>query len=158
MGRNKLPDSVKKMRGSDQPCRMSGDSAFSLATEIVVPTYLTADAKKAFKSVAQRLMANRLLSDLDYEAVELYAINYARCVKAEKMIKQQGEVVLIKDEDGNLIKQEENVWLKVQRESIKVINNVGAQFGFSPISRVKLAALLKEKEVEKDDFSDFEEL
>ena len=74
------------------------------------------------------------------------------------MLKEQGEVVLIKDEEGNLLKQEENVWFKIQKDSIKVINAIGGQFGFSPISRVKLVALLKNKEAEKDEFADFEEL
>lgn len=158
MGRNKLPDNVKVMRGTAQPCRLTGDQNFELATAYTVPSYLDKEAKKVFKSIAERMLMNKLLSTLDFEQLEIYAINYARCVKAEKMIKEEGEVVLIKDEDGNLLRQEENVWIKIQKDAIKIVNTIGGQFGMSPVSRVKLASLLKGKKEQKDDFSDFEEI
>ena len=158
MGRNKLPDNVKVMRGTAQPCRLTGGQNFELATGYTIPAHLDKDAKKVFKSIAERMLMNRLLSTLDFEQLEIYAINYARCVKAEKMIKMEGEVVLIKDEDGNLLRQEENVWLKIQKDAIKVINAIGGQFGMSPVSRVKLASLLKAEKEQKDDFSEYDEL
>lgn len=153
-----MPDNVKVMRGTAQPCRLTGDHNFELATAYTVPAYLDKDAKKVFKSIAERMLMNRLLSTLDFEQLEIYAINYARCVKAEKMIREEGEVVLIKDEDGNLLRQEENVWIKIQKDAIKIINTIGGQFGMSPVSRVKLASLLKTEKEQKDDFSDFEEV
>ena len=158
MGRHKLPDNVKVMRGTAQPCRLSGDQNFDLATGFTVPSHLDKNAKKIFKSIAERMLMNRLLSVMDFEQLEIYAINYARCIKAEKMIKEEGEVVVIKDKDGNILRQEENVWLKVQKDAIKVINAIGGQFGMSPVSRVKLVSLLKQEKEQKDDFSDFDEI
>lgn len=158
MGRHKLPDNVKIARGTAQPCRMTGDEQFDLAGSFTVPAHLDKDAKKIYKSVAERMMMQRLLSVLDFEQLELYAISYARCLKAERMIRKEGEVVLIKDEDGNLLRQEENVWIKIQKDSMKMINTIGTQFGMSPMSRVKLASLLKTDKKQKDDFSEFEEL
>lgn len=158
MGRTKLPDNVKMMRGTDQPCRMNGDESFSLAQSYEIPAYLDPSAKKIYTSMAERLIAQRLLTIMDFEQLSAYAINYARCIKAEKMIKKEGEVILIKDEDGNYLRQERNVWLKIQDDCIKAMNTIGTQFGFTPLSRVKLAALLKTDNKNTDDFSDFEEL
>lgn len=154
-----MPDSVKKARGTDQPCRMSGDEVFELVSQdCKAPAYLDKEAKKIFKALSERLIMQRLLSPLDLEQLAIYSLNYSRILKAEKMIREEGEVVLIKDEDGNLLRQEENVWLKVQKDAMKMTNMIGTQFGFSPLSRVKLASLVKSDGAQKDDFSDFEEV
>ena len=62
-GRKKIPDSLKTLRGTDQPCRMSNSVAIPPTTAVVAlpRTGLKGTAKKIFAVVATELIHKGLL-------------------------------------------------------------------------------------------------
>ena len=73
-GRKKLPDSIKSLRGTDQPCRMTDKPAVQGATVIKLPKVgLKGTAKKVFAVVATELMHNNLLDVYGVDMVVAYA-------------------------------------------------------------------------------------
>ena len=73
-GRKKLPDNIKALRGTDQPCRMTDKPAVQGATVIKLPKVgLKGTAKKVFAVVATELMHNNLLDVYGVDMVVAYA-------------------------------------------------------------------------------------
>ena len=73
-GRKKLRDSIKALRGTDQPCRMTDKPAVQGATVIKLPKVgLKGTAKKVFAVVATELMHNNLLDVYGVDMVVAYA-------------------------------------------------------------------------------------
>ena len=73
-GRKKLPDSIKALRGTDQPCRTSNAPAVQTSTVIKLPKVgLKGTAKKVFAVVATELMHNNLLDVYGVDMVVAYA-------------------------------------------------------------------------------------
>ena len=60
-----------------------------------------------------------------------------------------------KDEDGNLCKVSVNPLVKVLKDTVNTANMIGSQFGWSPLSRMRLRSMVAE-EKKKDDFSEFD--
>ena len=73
-GRKKLPDNIKALRGTDQPCRMENKVAtLPTQTLITLPkSGLTGTAKKIFAIVATELIYNNILDRLGVDLVIAY--------------------------------------------------------------------------------------
>ena len=154
MGRPKIPDSLKVIRGTDQPVRMSGESDVPVLEKVKAPTFLTGDAKKIFEGVAARLCACRILTEFDIEQLAMYAINMGRALEAEKKMKKEGAVIKVQTKMGSM--QLVSPWFKVQKDSISAASAIAQQFGLTPVSRMRIAQMLQPKKEEEDPFSEFE--
>ena len=73
-GRKKIPDELKSLRGTDQPCRMAGNAAPAGMAVVSLPrSGLKGTAKKVFEVVATELIHNRLLDLVGVDLVAAYA-------------------------------------------------------------------------------------
>lgn len=154
MGRNRLPDAVKVARGTDQPCRMSGDAGVSVLDSVKAPTFLTGDAKKIFEQTAQQLCNCRVLTALDVEQLSMYALNVGRAIEAEKAIRKQGAVIKIVTRYDSI--PTVNPWVKIQKDAISISSAIAAQYGLTPVSRMRIAQMVAPEKKEKDPFEEFD--
>lgn len=158
MGRSKLPAAVKSIRGTSRKNRPQDDHVFDATTivsleEVNVPSHLNAEAKKVYKEVVAQLFAMKMLQPIDTTALCIYANAIATIAKMQKALDKEGYVTYIKDEDGNITGVTVNPMQKVLKDAINVATTIGAQFGWSPAARIKLASMLSKDGEEKDDFA-----
>lgn len=160
MGRSKLPAKVKELRGTKRKDRPQDDGDWS-ATAVVslesvnAPKGMSSEAKKIYKERVQMLFAMKLLQPVDVDALTLYSNAMATALKVQKALDEEGYTIVEKDEDGNVCRVVPNPLTKVLKEAITTVNMFGSQFGFSPLSRMKLKAMAN-PEKEKDNFSEFD--
>lgn len=158
MGRSKLPAQVKSIRGTTRKDRDKGKE-LSPATvvmspeDVKVPTHLNADAKKVYKDMVSQLVAMKMLQPIDTTALCIYANAIVTIAKMQQELDKEGYVTYIKDEDGNITGVSVNPMQKVMKDAINIANTIGSQFGWSPVARMKLVAMLSQKGEEKDDFA-----
>jgi len=76
----------------------------------------------------------------------MYCVIYVRWLKAEKMVRDKGEI--IKTAAGNII---QNPYLSIANRALDQLNKLGAEFGMTPSSRsrVKVEAPDAEHELEQ---------
>lgn len=73
-GRKKIPDELKSLRGTDQPCRMTGDAIPAGTAVAALPrSGLKGTAKKVFEVVATELIYKCLLDVVGVDLVVAYA-------------------------------------------------------------------------------------
>ena len=129
MGRKALPDEVKAMRGTLKKCRAvkktSGAEAAGVCrpvTKAAAPAWLSPDARKLFDKTAKMLISWRVLTKLDIS------------LKAYEVLRNgAGFFYEVETKSGTTFTMHPAA--KMFKDSLDVINKVGAQFGLSPVSR-----------------------
>jgi P27 family predicted phage terminase small subunit len=161
MGRNKIPDEVKKRRGTLQPCRASKSSLPATGDfELKPPAWLTKPEKKAFKVAAGILSAWGILTPADEGILTMYVSALARWQDAEDHLRTEGVIVDVPHvtKSGMVINiKGENIWYKISLDQVAVLAKLQQQLGFSPNARAKILSMISKGEEEKDDFSEFEQ-
>ena len=144
-GRKSLPNQVKKLRGTDQPCRMKPaieGNLISEITEIVdLKNFKVLQSKRAkdlFLQKANQLIKLKVLTDMDVEQLVVYAGSLDMLFTCMREIKRKGTFIEIyaEDKEGNpyLKGISPNPNIKLYREMIEITNRIGSDFGFSPVS------------------------
>lgn len=118
---------------------------------------MSAEAKKVYKEVVSQLVSMKMLQPIDSTALCIYANSIATIMKMQKELDKDGYCVYIKDEDGNITGTSVNPMHKVMKDAINVANTIGSQFGWSPVSRIRLAAMELGPQEKKNDFADYTE-
>ena len=143
MARYKLPDEVKILRGTAQPCRMSGKvQALCPATPEFLETYnnplLTTDfAKQFFINKCNYLLKLGMLDITYLDDLATLAVYVDERNAAIESIKQV-QFTPMRNEEGNIIGYIPNPNIKYARELTMMINEINAKFGFTPVDRLKL--------------------
>ena len=148
---------MKKARGTLQPCRARGDEQIATVSNVPAPAWLPAKAKKIFLEKAEMLSCLGVLTALDVDQLALYANARYEVEEAIKIINKEGRFNSVYDDEGRVIATVANPYIKHMNDQLKVLLQIGSNFGFSPASRSSITKEMKQKE-QKDDFSDFEEI
>ncbi len=87
-----------------------------------------------------------LVTIIDKDALAMYCVIFIRWLKAEKMVREKGEI--IKTAAGNII---QNPYLSIANRALEQLGKLSAEFGMTPSSRsrVKVEALDAEQELER---------
>jgi P27 family predicted phage terminase small subunit len=93
------------------------------------------EEKKKWKAIVSELYAVGLITTLDVDALAMYCVVFVRWVKAEKMVREKGEI--IKTAAGNII---QNPYLSIANRALEQLNKLGAEFGMTPSSRSRVKA------------------
>lgn len=160
-GRKRVPDEIKKLKGTAQKCRLAKTPATNNAMGVMIappkpPTWLDKQARKIFATKAAQLALIGVVTPFDVELLSAYAAAMSLVVQASAEIQTDGILITIATKTGTTTIA--NPAIKIMNDNIKVINQIGAQFGFSPSSRASIIALTARKETKKDDFDEFEEI
>jgi len=141
-GRKKIPDSLKTLKGTDQPSRLYGEGiGFGLVMSVSAPEHLNEKANLIFSEVSEMLINQRLLTEADIHLLSVYCISLARYYECENNLETEN----MYDEKGNI-----NPNIKIQKQLFEQINKIGAQFGMSPTTRIISKAM-----EQKDEFMKF---
>lgn len=155
-GRKKLPDELKSLRGTDQPCRMSGDAASTGTVVVSLPrSGLKGTAKKVFEIVATELLHKCLLDAVGVDLVVAYAREIGLYHDAMREAEKEGYILEIETKFGTT--KIVNPKRKVAESALANAKSLAAEFGLTPASRSRVAALLSDN-TPKDDFAEFEEI
>lgn len=151
MGRPKLPDQVKAKRGTLRPCRAQGAIATGVSLlEVKAPAHLKGEAKKIYELKVRQCFAMGILADIDADALALYAWEYAELIALQRRLKSEDYVIEEATKNGTTIKI--NPLAKIVQAKLATVNAIGSQFGWSPLTRMRLQSIVKEEE-KKDDFN-----
>jgi len=99
------------------------------------PEHLSDAEKEKWKSVVRELHPLGLVTTIDKDALAMYCTIYVRWVKAERMVRDKGEI--IKTAAGNII---QNPYLSIANRALDQLNKLGAEFGMTPSSRSRVKA------------------
>ena len=156
-GRKKLPDNIKALRGTDQPCRMENKVAtIHTQTLITLPkSGLKGTAKKIFAIVATELIYNSILDKVGVDLVIAYCREMALYHDMMKELEQEGYTVKVETKTGYIMQV--NPKRKIAEGALSAAKALAAEFGMTPSSRSRVAALLSGN-APKHDFADFEDV
>lgn len=155
-GRKKLPDTLKSLRGTDQPCRMAGDAAPAGTAVVSLPrSGLKGTAKKLFEVVATELIHNRLLDVVGVDLVVAYAREMGLYHDMMRETEKEGYTIEVETKSGTTTVV--NPKRKVAESALANAKALAAEFGLTPVSRNRVAALMSGN-APKDDFAEFEEI
>ena len=155
-GRKKLPNVIKTLRGTDQPCRMEQQlPAAPSQTIISIPKVsLKGTAKKVFVVVATELIHKNLLDVVGIDLVVAYCREMALYHEMMKDLEKEGYTVKVETKTGFITQI--NPKRKIAEGALSAAKALASEFGMTPSSRNRVAALLA-ADTPKDDFADFEE-
>lgn len=144
------------MRGTDQPCRMESGKTPTVTSVVSLPrSGLKGTAKKVFEVVATELIHNRLL-DLDgVDLVVAYAREMGLYHDMMRAVEKEGYTIEVATKSGTTTVV--NPKRKVAESALANAKSLASEFGLTPSSRHRVAALLSD-DVPKDDFAEFEEV
>ena len=155
-GRKKLPDELKSLRGTNQPCRMAGSDVPGATAVVTLPrSGLKGTAKKVFEVVAMELIHNRLLDMVGIDLVVAYAREIGLYHDLMRELEKKGYTIDVETKFGTMTVI--NPKRKVAESALMNAKPLATEFGLTPASRSRVAALLSD-EGPKDDFAEFEEL
>ena len=154
MGRTPLPSKVKALRATTRKCREVTDDTpvVTSLVDVKAPAHLTGEAKKVYTRLVSQLFNMGYLAEIDVDALSLYAFEYSELIKLQRQLQAEGYIV--EEVTKNGVTQKEHPLHKVVMKKLAAVNALGSQFGWSPVSRVRLHAIAGGKE-EKNDFEDF---
>lgn len=164
-GRKALPDEMKLLRGTAKKSRMQKAGTggnFEIVTK--VPTSgLKGVAKKIYEDAAGQLVACGVLDVVGLPML----VSYAREMGLYYTLMQEMEKAKPEDNNGFVIEEftkfgstmKVNPKRKIAQNALVNAKSLASEFGFTPASRSKIAAMLSgvSKNTE-DEFSEFEEL
>lgn len=134
-GRKPTPTSVLRMRGSKWANRGDEPQAPMADGLSDPPDWFDETACAKWTELVPILTAMRVLTVADLDYVRSYCAAYARWVKAERKLKEGGEVVVHSNGVEGI-----SHWLKVSQAALERMDKSGAELGLSPVARSRIKA------------------
>lgn len=151
-GRKPLPTEIKKLRGTDQPCRILDDEmAPPPISNIPAPPDGMRDiAKSEWYRIVGELSSLKILSNLDLALIEIYCNEYCVYLEMEQTLQKNGRVIFYKDKDGHLLRAQAAPHQRIADRAVEKMLKIAAEFGFTPSARTRISAGLAALKDEED--------
>lgn len=153
-GRKKLPNEVKALRGTDQPCRMTEQAEANSITALP-RSGLKGTAKKIFELVGTELIHKNLLELVSLDLVVAYSREMGLYHDMMREVEKEGTTIEVETKNGTTTII--NPKRKVAESALANAKAIAVEFGFTPASRNRVSGLLN-ADTPKDDFAEFEEV
>lgn len=153
-GRKKLPNEVKALRGTDQPCRMTEQAGVNSITALP-RSGLKGTAKKIFELVGTELIHKNLLELVSLDLVVAYSREMGLYHDMMREVEKEGTTIEVETKNGTTTII--NPKRKVAESALANAKAIAVEFGFTPASRSRVSGLLN-TDAPKDDFAEFEEV
>jgi P27 family predicted phage terminase small subunit len=155
-GRKPLPDEVKELRGTLEERRARGKTPGIPIQELhkVVSVrgirVLQSDrSKQIFKQKCNQLIGLKLLTEIDYDNISIYANNLDKLYLLMKDLKEEGDTITLYKVIHKLNGETEQIPLKcvmnpkwkIYFSLIATIDKIGSNYGFSPVSRLRFGTI-----------------
>ncbi len=155
-GRKKTSNAIKSLRGTDQPCRMASAGPKLDKVTVLPRSGLKGSAKKVFELVAAELICKGILEIVGLDLVIAYARETALYHDLMREMEKDDSLtveVFTKSGPMTII----NPKRKLAESALSNAKSLAAEFGLTPASRSRVAAMLS-GDAPKDDFAEFEEV
>lgn len=153
-GRPPKPTAIKIMEGNRGHRPLNDNEPICIRGEIIKPDFLDELAGKAWDSMVDNMQKMNLLSLADLDAMSMYCTLFSRWLQAERVIREQGMVFDIMDNQGNFKYSQQRPEVGIANQCIKQMTLLASQFGMTPASRSKLMVLAADKDKDTRDFED----
>lgn len=117
------------------------------SNNLVAPDHLSLEAKAEWDRLVALFADLKLLTNVDADALAMYADTYARWAEATRRLAKEGMIVYT--ENGFPI---QSPYLSIVNQTMKVMQKFLAEFGMTPASRTRLQV---PEEPEDDPFETF---
>jgi P27 family predicted phage terminase small subunit len=134
-GRKPKPTAVKLLEGNPGKRALNYAEPKPRVVMPRAPEHLSNEEKAKWKSTVKELHPLGLITTIDQDALAMYCVIFVRWLKAEKMVREKGEI--IKTAAGNII---QNPYLSIANRALDQLNKLGAEFGMTPSSRSRVKA------------------
>ena len=141
-GRKPKPTHLKVVNGSaaKHPDRVNKDEPKAPADAPKMPDYLDAMAKRAFTRKCEQLRRLGILSSVDADLIENYAVTYSQYRRLLVVIKQTGGLTIVKREKKEVVEVKRNpAAIDLHRCRAELLK-MDAEMGLTPSSRTRVHA------------------
>ncbi len=138
-GRPRVPDALKRLRGTLQPCRMNPNAPQPELEIPDCPKHLSDDARAEWDEIAPQLHKLGLLSLIDKSALASYCDSYGRWVQACRRINRDGLIVTEIGSTGQETKKA-NPAIKIAQTEKVLMRQLLIEFGMTPAARSRVDA------------------
>mgnify|MGYP006921307385 CR=1 FL=1 len=145
-GRKPKPTALKLLAGNPGKRAINRTEPKPRVVMPKPPEHLSDDEKEKWKLTVRELHPLGLVTNIDKDHLAMYCTIYVRWVKAEKMVRDKGEI--IKTAAGNII---QNPYLSIANRALDQLNKLGAEFGMTPSSRSRVKTDLPTQESELEE-------
>ena len=153
-GRKKTSDASKRLRGTDQPCRMDGELVpMAPATTLPKAKGLKGTAKKLYQLVGTELASKGLIDAVNIDLLVAYCREMALYQDMMKDQETEGYTIEVPTKTGSITQV--NPKRKIAENALVAAKTLASEFGLSPASRARVAAMIAGIQ-KKDDFADYE--
>ncbi len=141
-GRPPKPTALKRMAGTDQPCRINENEmqVSQLANIPDAPMLLNDYGQREFEIVCAELHSKRMLHLVDLSLVTAYANEMGLYVEMEQKLKQVGRIDEFYNEDGALTKRQAKPEQRIANDALAKALKIACQFGLTPSARTRINA------------------
>lgn len=149
MGRNRLPDKIKKLRGTDQPCRMNKVD-LGIITKLPKPKKeWSKTIRDIYKSLGTSLVASKILTATNLPMFVSYCIEIGVYLEsADKYCSVESRVEL-SDTGRSLV----SGYAYAQKMALQNARELGREFGFTSATIEKIRN--NNNKNDNDGFSNF---
>ena len=142
-GRKKTSDASKRLRGTDQPCRMDGvDFPAVIAPASELPKVkLKGTAKKVYAVVGTEFLNKGLLDVVNIDLLTSYCQEMALCQDMMRDLEKEGYTVMVATKSGTATQI--NPKRKIAENALIAAKTLAAEFGISPASRARVAVMIR---------------
>lgn len=166
-GRKPLPDEVKELRGTLEERRARGKTPGIPIQDINkvvsvrgIRVLQTDRAKQIFKQKCNQLIGLKLLTEIDYDNISIYANNLDKLYSIMKDLKEEGDTItlykVIHKANGDTLQIPttclQNPKWKLYFSLIQTIDKIGGNYGFSPVARLRFGSF-KPDDTPEDPFA-----
>lgn len=145
-GRKSTSDSQKRMKGTDQPCRLSGsDKVLPAITKLPPPRGLTPKGRKIYRQVGNTLMNLGILNEINFihffqyvKETELYLITMDEMPTPGHMVHE------LETKSGDVYTQV-RAMRKIAQDALSNSRSLAAEFGLTPQAQAKIIGMVSKK-------------
>ena len=140
-GRPPKPTKLKKMAGTDQPCRVRDDE-MQVAQVVKIPPPpmdLSDQGMREWNIITAELYAKQMLHEVDLSLVAAYCNEMGLYIETEKILRERGRVDEFYDDDGELIRRLSKPEQKIAKDALNAALKIASQFGLTPSARTRIA-------------------
>ena len=145
-GRRPKPTAIKLLEGNPGKRALNHGEPKPRVVLPRAPEHLSDEEKVKWKVTVKELYPLGLITTIDQDALAMYCVIFVRWTKAEKMVREKGEI--IKTAAGNVI---QNPYLSIANRALEQLNKLGAEFGMTPSSRSRVKADLADPDHELEE-------
>ncbi len=145
-GRKPKPTAIKKLTGNPGKRALPKHEPKADVALPKPPNHLDARAKKYYKEMGGQLVAMRVMTTADRDALALLAQTYSDWVRAKQDLDKYGMTMEQRDRSGRLTVVTNPAW-RIANAAAKNYHRLLIEFGLTPSSRTRIEAFEPAAEV-----------